>query len=162
MLEDKKDVLYAYELGTTMADNYDYFSQIVGFKRKYSEYFKMQNNINGDMTTENYREVENPGGAIINSGSVVETQKTYQFFETSAEYFDSAYGDKPKNIWQDYTDMLIDKNQASKNDKEFYEEQGEVRILGNNQIFMVGKCVCIADLPIDQSIKDNYTQWGEH
>ena len=34
-------------------------------------------------------------------------------------------------------------------------------ISGQHQIFFVGVHACVADLPMDESIKGNYTKWGE-
>ena len=36
-----------------------------------------------------------------------------------------------------------------------------VRIQGDNQFFFVGIHECIANLPIDENIRKNYTTWGE-
>ncbi len=165
MLEDKKDVLYECETGTQGFTNVNDYNKVIGFKRKYSEYFKLPNIIAGDMMSNNYEDVEfytHQGPSLI--GSQVQTQKTFQFFETDRNvYWDTdAKEILRKNAWKDYTDLLINKNQAIKNDIEYIQEQELVRVTGQNQLFFVGKMVCVAQLPIDDSIKNNYTTWGEH
>lgn len=163
LVGDKFDVLKSIEIGT----NQYYINsetQVIGFKRKYSEYFKLPNIVAGDMTTKNYFQ-----NTFDNFGGVDEqiiTQKTYQFFEesgTEGGEYPVQYG---KHIWKDYTDMLINKNQAILNSVQNDGVQNgsmyAIRLRGQNQIFFVGMCQCLADLPIDQSIKVNYTQWGEH
>lgn len=45
----------------------------------------------------------------------------------------------------------------------FIEQEGEyIEIKGEHQIYLVGKCILRADMPIDESIKSNFTVWGEH
>ena len=167
MLEDKKDVLYEAETGTVGFNSADDYNKVIGFKRKYSEYFKLPNIITGDMTSNNYEEVDwyDTGFARIADEQIV-TQKTFQFFETSRNSFwDTDEGVLVgKNGWQDYTDLLINKNQAWKQDVNWMltEEEPFIRVKGQNQVFFLGKCVCVAELPIDDSIKNNYTTWGEH
>ena len=61
--------------------------------------------------------------------------------------------------------MMINKNQAIRNSLTEVGDRSigqSLSLDGQNQIFLVGKCVCVALLPIDDSIKYNYTQWGEH
>lgn len=180
LLDDKKDVIYKAEYGTfNPEENY----QVVGFKRKYSEYFKLNNIIAGDMnnypwfdyatvseTDDRYTPTE------YNGNYRVFTQKSYQFFEIGAdgsiflEQNEEAgnYGLK-KEIWKDYTDLMINKNQAIQNKIQPLQYvignlpyKTEWVITGQNQIFFVGMAICVADLPIDDSIKKNYTTWGEH
>ena len=93
---------------------------------------------------------------------------TYTFFRNSAQY----YTDYMQGIsiqvkwWKDYTDLMINRNQAIKQDITTYinEDTGEseTRINGHNQIFMVGYHQVIADLPIDSAVKENFQKWGEH
>lgn len=168
-LEGQKfDVLYNYELGTQAGDNEDYTpDMITGYKRKFSEYFKLNNTVSGDMTTPNYMEVTSDGvlDTLVNP---IETQKTYSFFEESDRVhrdYSSPLQSSPiffKKEGYDYTDILINKNQAILNEIEAHESQNEIRIKGQNQIFYLGIAYCITDLPISADIKDNYTKWGEH
>ena len=167
MLEDKKDVLYECETGTQGFTSVDDYSRIIGFKRKYSEYFKLPNVIGGDLTSNDYLESEMRKAAFLVPDERVITQKTFQFFETDRNSFwDEAQGEiYITQPWKDYTDLLINKNQAVKNTVELYKDGRElatVRVTGQNQLFFIGKCICIAQLPIDESIKENYTTWGEH
>lgn len=183
--DDKYDVLYDIELGTTKSKSQleANYATIKGYKRRFSEYFKLPNIIGGDMTTKNYIQTLFEGNVIKYAGAgtsvtQIETNKTFQFFEEDDEYFydrihfanTKVY---PKKSWLSYADLMINKNQAIMNEVSFTEqestaEEGEViyynncRILGQNQIFFVGVCSVIADLPIDESIKENYTTWGEH
>lgn len=176
MLGDKKDVLYEIETDTeTMFED---FEKVIGFKRKYSEYFKLPNVIAGDMTTDNYFEeyfVEQPNKNEVRIRDYdlkheVITNKTFQFFEKSRRYFDGGFKNlvEPyyKKPWLDYTDLLINKNQAVLNKIFTYEEDldtmNSVKVGGQNQVFFVGVTTCVAELPIDDSIKSNYTTWGEH
>lgn len=166
MLEDKKDVLYECETGTQGFTTANDYSKVIGFKRKYSEYFKLPNVIGGDLTSKDYLETQFYQNAYLIPDERVITQKTFQFFETDRNNFwdedmGQIYETQP---WKDYTDLLINKNQAVKNFVELYRDGQEptVRVTGQNQCFFVGKCLCIAQLPIDESIKSNYTTWGEH
>lgn len=175
LIDEKKDVLYECEMGTYKNDSFDY-NKIVGFKRKYSEYLKLPNIIAGDLTNSDYFETEYTDSGILQyyDDMQVITNKTYQFFELDTEYeYDNMESRGrltyvlAKKIWKDYTDIMINKNQAIKN---YIVETGDrsspsdtnLVLEGQHQIFLVGKCVCIAQLPIDDSIKYNYTQWGEH
>lgn len=164
MLEDKKDVLYECETGTMAFTSAQDYSRVIGFKRKYSEYFKLPNIISGDMLSDNYYEVSYREDTTTNIAEETDTQKTYQFFEKDRNvYFDSSTMQiLYKNGWQDYTDLLINKNQAWKQTIETKPTEDFVRVVGQNQVFFLGKCVCVAELPIDDSIKNNYTTWGEH
>lgn len=164
MLEDKKDVLYECETGTIQFTSVQDYSRVIGFKRKYSEYFKLPNIISGDMVTNNYIEIELRDATTNLYDEIIETQKTYQFFETDRNTYEDTdeYVYFNKQGWKDYTDLLINKNQAWKNEIETIPLENIVRMKGQNQVFFLGKCVCVAELPIDDSIKNNYTTWGEH
>lgn len=174
LVDEKKDVIYECELGTYKTNNFNYNS-VLGFKRKFSEYLKLPNIIAGDMTNNDYFEAlynYNEQRIDFALDTEILTQKTYQFFELDNEYEYSLvnrtsgeYNILDKKIWKDYTDMMINKNQAILNAVTEYGDRSSTTALvveGQNQIFLVGKCVCIAQLPIDDSIKYNYTQWGEH
>ena len=174
---DKFDGLYKIEMTTEYS--WDKFgniaNQIIGYKRKYSELFKLPNCINGDLTTNNYFQVKVvPGtnGNVIKptefSETEVITQKTFQFFESGLDWFIDEAGNLKegikgvkKRVYLDYTDLQIDKNQAIKNQKEVSDD-GSITVLGNNQIFYVGKAYCYSELPVDPAIKHNYSDWGEH
>ena len=166
MLDDKKDVLYECETGTQGFRLASDYNKAVGFKRKYSEYFKLPNIIAGDMTSNNYYQADIDRINTFNKYQEVLTQKTFQFFETDRNnFFDLDLNiTVPKEPWKDYTDLLINKNQAVKNGIMEVREgiHNQVYVMEQNQIFFVAKCICIAELPIDDSIKENYTTWGEH
>ena len=57
---------------------------------------------------------------------------------------------------------MINKNQAIQNQIMIDQTAPECFLGGNNQIFFMGIIQAIADLPVDDSIKDNYLRWGEH
>ena len=173
LVEQKKDVLYKMECGVTASSQSQLnYEEIKGFKRKFNEYFKLRNTIQGDMTTayyfqntydDDYFESFNPEET---PEQILLTQNTYQFYETSDDL--SWIPDKGqyiyKNSWKDYTDLLINKNLAytmpvlngTKDDKYY------VMVLGQNQICYVGQIIMSANLPIENSIKSNFTSWGEH
>lgn len=160
MAQRKEDVIYNAELGTqyTQAER-DKLMQIIGYKRKYSELFKLPNVICGDLTSENYWQQE--GNSGYTSPNEVITQKTFQFFETGESLFNEGGGiTVSKKEGYDYTDLLINKNQAIKN-TELVEGENTI-VLGNNQIYFVGVANCIVDYPVEEEIKQNYTKWGEH
>lgn len=167
MINEKNDVLYKIETDTAYKTNGNYLiqkDQVLGFKRKYSEYFKLPNVISGDMTNEDYFDYVATDRLLnvnkYDPAKKIITNNTYQFFEKSIEYQDNYQGGVVKKIWKDYTDLLINKNQAIQN--ELVAHDKDVVIAGQNQIFFVGLQQCIADMPIDGSIKDNYLKWGEH
>ena len=163
----KFDMLYRGEID---AHNLAKIKEAIGFKRKYSELFKLPNIIAGDMTSSNYFQLkqETTNGAMyFNPNSEVETQKTFQFFEQTADYVwnnDGLYA--YKKIWKDYTDLMINKNLAIPEEvQDLYEvpEEGtsEIQVAGQNQIFFVGVHQCLAELPVNPEIAENYTKWGE-
>lgn len=176
--ELKNDVLYRYEdSGNCSTSN---LNAIRGYKRKWSEYFKAPNCISGDMTTADYIEpkisiTNNKTTYAIEDPEKVITQNTFQFFEISRVLYKKTEsldigGDVAKNIWQDYTDLLLNKNQAVLNKVKTYRSivgiqnpsGGNVTLVqGQNQIFFVGMQTIISDLPIDENIKNNFTRWGE-
>lgn len=173
LLEQKDDVLYAIEMGTNFATNTNNLSTAVGFKRKYSELFKLPNIIGGDMTSLDYWEVTD---GYIEAFSTMQTdtaepniitQKTYQFYETGDEIYylsNEMFGKRvTKQRWKDYTDLALNKNQAILNKIIGSNDNTEaVRIGGQNQIFFAGVGYCITELPVDSSIVGNKTSWGEH
>lgn len=160
----KHDVLYQIEKDGSRSIK-GKLKAVEGFKRKYSEYFKLPQPIGGDMTT---------GGAYqmnydITDGwknaeqTRIESQRTFQFFEVDDRY-SNQYA--PKKIWKDYTDLQINKNQAIRQEevrvKKMPEDTDvEILVKGQNQIFFIGLAECITDLPIDENIRKNYTTWGE-
>lgn len=167
---DKQDVLYTLEMGTESV-NPENFSDAIGFKRKYSEYFKLPNIIGGDMTSAPYYQQKIDSTTKSISSSTTEnmpmlTNSTFQFFEQSNFAIIEDDGTVfYKDTWKDYTDILINKNQAIKNP--LYKGItnagiGSTEVAGQNQIFFVGVCSCIAELPINSEISKNYTTWGEH
>lgn len=175
--DDKLDVIYSCESGmpyetTNMTAKIYYGAE--GFKRLYSEYFKMGNYCGGDMLSDPYyqsyypEEMKMLDQTHINMNTI-ETQRTHQFFRGEDTYIETgiekgmpiAYTKK----WKDYTDILINRNQAILNDTTTYEENGvnkDPEIQGQNQIFFIGKCYCRTELPIPEEIKNNYTKYGEH
>ncbi len=162
--DDKNDVLYAIEMG----GSWNYLQgDIIGFKRKYNEYFKLPNIIQGTMTSANYYKSANNNPLQFNQNEQIQTNKTFQFFMTSADiYFDYDKDQTiPIKIYKDYTDFMINKNLTVKNELNKFQNSlaySDYEVMGEDQIFYVGKCLCIADLPIDEEIKNNYTKWGEH
>lgn len=162
--ELKNDVIYDVEKRGTNLTGDDNLLGITGYKRKFSEYFKLPNVIAGDMTTENYHEAGEYQAVEYEStdNNGTETQKTFQYFEKDDRFTTANY---KKNIWQDYTDLLINKNQAVQNEIETYHSpeysQDILRIKGQNQIFFVGTHSALTSLPIDEKIKENFTEWGE-
>ena len=184
MAEKKKDVLYKAEIDNTLLEtgNENYY-ETMGFKRAFNEYFKLPNVICGDLTSNpiiNYNDSgdgETKYDTIsfnnVNKSNIILTNNTYQFNLTGAQTMYDADTNHfiLLNYWQDYTDILINKNLAYKeavyNGPDFGED-GELNgkqyvvIAGQNQIDYVGNLTMITTLPIDDSIKSNYTQWGEH
>lgn len=170
LIEDKQDVIYEAEFGAikNATDlNPAYYNQVKGFKRKYSEYFKAPNVIAGDLTTDDFVGMKNFTTADLNKPII--TQSTYQFYEKDSNYYEpantgSAYGLKYKKPWLDFTDLHINKNQAIMNEVDVFGEAPNtvIHVKGQNQIDVVGMFYCSAELPIDESIKNNFTDWGEH
>ena len=160
----KHDVLYQIEKDGSRSIK-DNLKAVDGFKRKFSEYFKLPQPIGGDMTT---------GGAFetkftnttqaqgTEEKTRIEPNRTFQFFELDDRYTNEY---AKKQIWKDYTDLLINKNMAIRQEEEKITTTGQnydvIRIKGQNQIFFVGMTTCICNLPIDENIRKNYTTWGE-
>lgn len=172
--EQKNDVLYAIEMGTPYLYNESITDlyQSVGFKRKFTEYFKCPNVVFGDMGNRGFLQTDYiaAGNTLVFSEQTrLIPNNTYQFFEESASYdYSEEITDgtsiTSKRIYLDYSDLMINKNLAIPNEiLEFYEtaDEGGLIINGNNQFFFVGEHVAITDMPIDEEIKANYTKWGE-
>lgn len=168
-LKDKKnDVIYSLEYGTGYAP---WLSQLVakypvGFKRAYSQYFKLPNVCGGDMMSVPYKTVA-ADYETINAEELIPND-TYTFFRNSATYYNDFMQGVfvPIKQWKDYTDLMINRNQAIKQNICSIETQEtqtcETRVMGHNQIFMVGMHQVYATLPIDSAISENYQKWGEH
>lgn len=161
--EQKLDVLYQDEISAYPFDNQ---KTVRGYKRKFSEYFKLPNCLAADMLTNNYLECFGGElGKTANDIKQVITQKTYQFFEiddeqvSEGEYSDEGLNKEP---WLDYTDILINKNQAIMNTVQEADDERNIYVAGNNQIFLVGTHYCKAELPIDEEIKNEIMEWSEH
>lgn len=177
----KNDVMYELETSTENLDNgAAQEMRIKGFKRKFNELFKGNIVIQGDMTSMPHEAMRNiPGGGIeikeIMNAEQIATNGTYQFHETD-EYFFNTYGENipggtlsnyyTKNHWLDYTDLLINKNLAYKrpvlSDDHGQEGQEVVKVSGQNQLTFSGQLLFLMDLPVPESVMNDYTTWGEH
>lgn len=173
LIKDKLDLLYRGEI-----DNYETFAstestyEVIGYKRRFNELFTMVNNVKGDMLNEGYYQYETQYDGYLAS-QIVQPNNTYQFFEDSIEFelvlVSSTFNTftwVQKRIWKDYSDLQINKNQAIMNEVQSFSNSTAngipyVELKGQNQIFYVGYCEMDCELPIDESIKHNYTQWGE-
>ncbi len=161
----KHDVLYRIEKdgSRSIVNN---LKSVDGFKRKFSEYFKLPQPIGGDMTTGGAYQTASDGTnnfIMTEAKTRIEPQRTFQFFEID-DRFSNEY--VPKKIWKDYTDLQINKNQAIRQEElrinsNKTNEDYEILIKGQNQIFFIGLAECITNLPIDENIRKNYTTWGE-
>lgn len=170
LVDLKNDVLYEIEKCGTRIANAGDLTAVTGFKRKFSEYFKLPNIIQGDLTTGGYYKIYNtelsPSFSLLvdknNEPIRYNSKRSYQFFEIDDK---EQHDFVKKNIWQDYTDFLINKNQAIMQDEITYNDPfgtGSLGLIqGQNQIFFLGIHSCVSDLPMDDKIKNNYTKWGE-
>lgn len=168
LVGDKLDLIYQSETGTSYvykSNANKYYASFLGWKRKFSEYFKLPNCIGGDMTTKNYVQTEMIAGEtpVVYDTEVI-TQKTFQFFMEAAEHYYDEGTKRTYNlkVWKDYSDLMLNKNQAIKNELYTIGNNDEIIIKGQNQIFFAGVLQANAELPIDEAIKHNYTEWGEH
>ena len=165
--DDKLDVLYNIELGTTGGKIFQEDTTTVGFKRRFSEYFKLATCINGDICNQPYMQLGQDGYADKFAGTLL-PYDTFQLYEDGAgSTIDPDTGEEiDKDPWKDATDLLINKNLAIKNEiipsKESRPPFNAYRILGHNQIDYIGIVYCSVDMPIDESVKSNFTNWGEH
>lgn len=184
--ELKDDVLYDIEKGTVGLQSEEDYSRITGYKRKFSEYFKLPNSIAGDMTTYGYFDAQTTatqGKVLINAKQnpndefdvIIEntpSKETFQYFELADYAGISGNNDVTigipsldKKKWKDYTDLLINKNLAIKHkigvltDRNY--EKKEWIVSGDNQFIIMGIQTMVTDMPIDENIKNNYTLWGE-
>lgn len=173
LVDLKNDVLYEIEKCGTRITNADELTKVTGFKRKYSEYFKLPNICQGDITTGgfykyNFDNLDNflfsPQLSVSSDGNAIRynSKRSYQFFEIDDK---EQANFSRKNLWQDYTDFLINKNQSIIQDEFTINDPSGTGsfgfIQGQNQIFFLGIHSCVSDLPMDDKIKNNYTKWGE-
>lgn len=174
LIDQKEDVLYKIETDTVYGVGGTNLNamEVTGFKRKFSEYFRLPSTVGGDMSSYNtYQNARNENSWFVDkklgNGNATIGNDTFQFFEQGM-YTENIRGKiMRKKPWLDYSDFMINKNQAIENQVELYRNNQNVktqsgRILGQNQIFFVGICNLVADLPINEEIKHNYTTWGEH
>ena len=174
--EIKDDVLYSIEKNGTMINSTTDLTKIDGYKRKFSEYFKMPNLISGDMTNNRYfmTERKDDGTNTENfkekvTDTMLLTNGSYSFFQDSDRWYkfndNDYFYSHEKMQWLDYTDILLNKNSAVAQPIEEINDYDNnyfiTRIKGQNQIFMVGMASALVDLPIDETIKMNFTKWGE-
>lgn len=165
----KLDVLKYVEMETAIgAQGIIDAERIVGYKRKWSQYFKLPSIVQGDTTTSGYIETQITETGIKHTETEIISQGTHQFYEENAIGFKNMTNNTSsyifKEIQKDYTDLLLNKNQAIMNEVEELPNTGigyYPRVKGQNQIFFLGKHYCTTDLPIDEAIKSNFTQWGE-
>lgn len=151
----------------------------IGFKRKYTEYGKLPNIVGGDMSTWGYWQTSYDGSVFngtmnlpkVKFDNIIISQGTHQFYEENAVGTSSIYSSDEmplfnKMYFKDYTDLLINKNQAIMNTVNWLSQNGsynaEIMIEGQNQIFYGGEHVMTANLPISEDIISNFTKWGEH
>lgn len=181
LAEQKQDVLYYSECGVKFYHNGNNnisndWSRIYGFKRKFSEYFKLENNVNADILnlyTFDYPEAteyDNRIDIFLNT-TAIQPQNTYTFFEESKDLtmirsnYDENFIYQEKKVWKDYSDIQINKNQAIPNRVVVIdngENFNEYAICGNNQAVYIGKIVSEDIIPINSDIKNDFTKWGEH
>lgn len=187
LAENKHDVLYKMEMRSSYSTETDWEnskSQVIGFKRRYSEYFSLPNNINGDMTDEGYfitgtddsleRESATLERTSAQFNSMIDSNSTYTFYENNPDYYKPANNTSYQNgiekkIWRDYTDIQLNKNMAipnmvreTKNINYHGTNKGGSFVDGQHQIFYVGKLHMITTLPVDEAIKNDFLKWGEH
>lgn len=184
MKDDKLDVLYNIETTSEWTgqnpNDTPWNEKIIGYKRRWTELYKLPTIIGGDLTSRYYYQTytEEIGNTIeaqrdYASTNEIITQNTYQFYETGSQYYFQDSGKNNlssgviyKNYWQDYTDIMLNKNMAIMQKVIIGTDQGpnesEIMIQGPNQITITGKWEIEAELPIDGDIKHNYSQWGEH
>lgn len=148
-----------YATASQTGDEY----QPLGFKRKFSEMFKLPNWINGEMMNRGYFQ-SNPGdeeAPDLNERLV--PNNTYQFNEFSAKVAQAGTEDwaNNKKHWKDYSDLMLNKNSAIPAET-YGNDDGEIVMLGHHQIFYVGQTYCIADMPISEEIKNNYVKYSEY
>lgn len=183
--ELKDDVLYDIEKGTVGIESLEDYTRITGYKRKFSEYFKLPNSIAGDMTTFGYfygQTSASAGNVLIQASQdpteaqeviikSVPSKETFQYFELAdyASQTPTYLNQYPKALrkkkWKDYTDLLINKNLAIKHPIDLVQDIDftvyETIISGDNQFIIMGIQTMVTDMPIDENIKNNYTVWGE-
>lgn len=145
MKDQKLDVLYSGELGTDYSLEQlqtinEKIKEVVGYKRKWSELFKLPNVIGGDLTNDDWYNESHDGDASDTytlprygtalTSDVVIPQYTFQFFEKSAKNDYLVNGGSAdgfllpnmtdeegtdwwgKRLWKDYTDLEINRNLA--------------------------------------------------
>lgn len=171
-LKDQKlDTLKTIEIQTVINEETavigDQEYEFVGFKRKWNEYFKLPNIVQGDTTSVGYFDTMYDQIQHYVKDDETLPQATYQFYEEMAiGAIDSEDGQYigSKNYYLDYSDLVLNRNQAYKNEVVPLDNKNiyDFAIHGQNQIYFVGKHYITTDLPMDEDIKNNFTKWGEH
>lgn len=181
LADAKIDIMYRIEGGTnykTQAEEIiaNKSASVIGFKRKFSELFKLPDCIcSGDLLQNGYYRIDYSGDALTEPNYIGEElipNNTFTFFENSRyDFIDEANSEFEntfvitKKFWLDYSDLMLDKNQAVKSEKCMINVEGsdvDYIMNGHNQIYHIGKITKISNLPIDEAIKNDFTKWGEH
>lgn len=168
LAKEKNDILMKIETGTPYAlDNANDEYEALGFKRRYSEYFKLPCCINGSIMNRGYFQ-SNPGdvNTVMNLNRL-ESQHTFQFNEfsaTKAQFgtnFSEGRSIINKKHWLDYSDLMVNKNLAIPQET-YGNDEGEIVLMGQHQIFYAGETYCIVDMPIEEDAKTNFVKFGEY
>lgn len=180
LASQKTDILYAIENGTNFRTTSEENLRLpgggassIGFKRKFSELFCLPNVVFGDMVQNPYYKIEKEIIVDLDTDYWVSEElttisnNTFTFFENSRfNYYEDktgfAFNKKP---YLDYSDLMLDKNMAVKEEKiaiTIGDTEVDFLINGDDQIYYVGKMISITDIPVDESIKNDFTKWGEH
>ncbi len=166
LAKEKHDILMNIECGTPYAIDGEGSNAYnpIGFKRRYSEMFKLPNCINGDMMNRGYFQSNPLAEEEIKSLNRTESQHTFQFNEfsaTKAQYGTTTNYTLNKKHWLDYSDLMVNKNLAIPQETTGTDE-GEIIIQGPHQIFYAGETYCIIDMPIEEDAKTNFVKWGDY
>lgn len=150
LAELKDDVLKEVEIYT---NDYSDTRNSIGYKRKFSEAFELPKHIAGDLTPNGFFEIDEnqkiPSEAfwLCQENNMLHKANDETTFQT--------------NWWRDNTDILLNETMALKQPIAKVDTSNDYRLIGKNQFRMIAKTSMIADLPIDNRIKDDFKAQGE-
>ena len=158
LCELKDDTLKLHEMSTTYADGTPSDPvEDIGWKRKYSEYFKLPDCVNGDLTSGGWYDTHNNNAPIL-------SKDYWTGGENTVKAPDPALNLLLKQRHLDYSDLIVNRNLAVKQpitnaNTDAYN--GNAIVSGENQFFMDAIATCITTMPIDERIKTDFKNVGE-
>lgn len=167
------DQLYSYELGTAQAGQGSAITptDLIGYKRRYSELLRLPDSHSGDLTSGGYLDV---GRRDAQGNSTPIASQDYWTY-TRPILYENIYVTTPASKgafittmkpWLDYSDLLLNRNQTVPNyissiSQSFDPLDIDARLSGEAQFQFFADCECDTQMPVNPDISGNYLEAGQ-